>query len=100
MIELVCNQLEGKYASPKDHPVTCANPSPWKIIQMRIEQGYDRDAGTSIWKIWIRGEESMWFRADQCWIDTKEQLLAELSNAQVNRTTEGSKETQAQETGG
>lgn len=56
-MELVENQLEGKWAVP-DHPVTCANPAPWKIIQCRIE--------SRPLKVWIRGDGSMWFRADQC----------------------------------
>lgn len=53
------NRLEGKYAAPENHPPTCANPSPWLIHEARIEL----DGRT-----WIRGIESMWFRAESCWI--------------------------------
>ena len=72
MIQLVRNYLEGKYASPKTHPVTCANPAPWKIVQMKVEYGYD--GLENMIKVFIRGEESMWFRADQCYILTQEDV--------------------------
>lgn len=65
MIKIVENKLEGHYAAPRYHPVTCANPMPWLITEMRIE----------IDKIWIRGEGSMWFRLDQCNVsDSKDEL--------------------------
>jgi hypothetical protein len=71
VITLISNYLEGKYATPKNHPTTCANPAPWKIIQMKIER---EDSDTTV-RILIRGEGSLWFRADQCWIETKEDLI-------------------------
>jgi len=66
-MKIVSNTLEGKYAEPKDHPVTCANPAPWKIDEMKI--GASIHIGLAIW---IRNKESMWFRADQCFIGRKE----------------------------
>lgn len=57
------NGLYGLYAVPTDHPFTCGNPAPWKIIEMRFE--------INPIKIWIRGENSMWFRADNCFIHTQ-----------------------------
>lgn len=62
MIEIIENRLEGMYAVPDSHPLTCANPAPWKITQLKIEL-YPL-------KLWIRGDGSMWFRADQCFIHT------------------------------
>lgn len=63
------NRLEGLYASPTHHPVTCANPKPWLIEEVRIE--------INPIKVWIRNSESMWFRADQCRIGSKEDLIGE-----------------------
>lgn len=63
----ITHDLEGKYAAPTHHPVTCANPAPWLITEIKIEHSEP--------KIWIRNEKSMWFRLDQCCIDTKEALL-------------------------
>lgn len=63
-MKLVSNSLEGSYAVP-NHPITCANPAPWLIIEMKIEEANPP-------KIFIRGEGSIWFRADQCFIHTKE----------------------------
>lgn len=59
-IKLVSNQLEGMYAVPMDHPVTCGNPSPWKIAEIRIDV-----RGMEV-TVLIRGDESMWFHADNC----------------------------------
>ncbi len=60
MIRIVQNQFEGLYASPMYHPVTCANPSPWQITEMKfmIEDGESQ--------IWVRGEKTFWFRLEQC----------------------------------
>jgi hypothetical protein len=63
-MKIVRNEYENLFAVPQNHPVTCANPSPWKIIEMRIEH---RDVSEPV--IFIRGEKSMWFRADQCFCD-------------------------------
>ena len=65
------NTLEGKYAVPMDHPITCANPAPWKIIEMRIEQAWSKD-NKQLVKVWIRGENSMWFNTSNCFISDKE----------------------------
>jgi hypothetical protein len=57
--------LENQYCAPKDHPITCANPAPWKITEVKI---------TCQEKVFVRGKGSMWFRLDQCILDTKETL--------------------------
>ena len=57
------NYLDGKYAVP-DHPITCANPAPWLIIELKIEE---RGA-------YIRGEGSMWFRLDHCLVGDLDEL--------------------------
>jgi hypothetical protein len=61
---IVSNAYEGKYAAPKRHPITCANPAPWLITEMELE----------IDKVWIRNQESIWFRADQCFVGTYEDV--------------------------
>ena len=68
-MQLIENQLVGLFASPKFHPVTCANPKPWLITEFKIEY---RDCQNTI--LWIRNTNSMWFRADQCIIGIKEEL--------------------------
>jgi hypothetical protein len=63
-----CNAIVGLYAVPKNYPVTCANPAPWKIEHIKISMnGRDREVF-----LMIRGEDSMWFRADSCYISDKE----------------------------
>ena len=60
--------LRGLWAAPLDHPVTCANPMPWKIIDVKFAlMGLCEPL-----KVWVRGEGSMWFRADQCYIDERQ----------------------------
>lgn len=54
------------YAVPKIHPVTCANPAPWLIQEINVDFNPIR--------VWIRNENSMWFRADQCDLWTKEEI--------------------------
>ena len=61
-MKIVSNQFVGKYALP-NHPITCANPAPWLITEMKLE--------CNPIKVWIRGEDSMWFRADQSLIGDK-----------------------------
>lgn len=73
MLNIIKNDLDGKYAVPEDHPITCANPAPWKIIEMKIRHDYDLDCNDMVWKIWVRGEGSMWFRADQCFISSEDE---------------------------
>ena len=64
------SKLQGIWVAP-DHPVTCANPSPWQIEFVKIDtSGVVR----------IRCEGSMWFRLDQCLIDEKENLEEWLKN--------------------
>lgn len=60
---LVQHPFEGMYAKPLHHPVTCANPAPWRIAEIKIESHHELGYAT-----WIRGKESMWFRLDQCMI--------------------------------
>ncbi len=57
--------LENQYCAPRDHPITCANPAPWLIEEVKIECQE---------KVWVRGKESMWFGLDNCVLDTKEAL--------------------------
>lgn len=54
------------YAAPIDHPITCSNPAPWLIQEVKIELQPP--------KVWIRNENSMWFRADQCSIGDRKEL--------------------------
>lgn len=68
-MKLVSNELDGQYACPTDHPVTCANLAPWKITEMKIEvRRWDRVC------ILIRGEESMWFHLSSCIVGDKDEL--------------------------
>ena len=76
MITLVENKFEGLYAAP-DHPVTCANPAPWLIEEMKIE--------ANPLKVRIRGKKSMWFRADQCFIHTLEECQVYLEDCNERR---------------
>ena len=66
-MKITTNCLDGCYAAPKDHPVTCANPAPWKILECKIEPGnpYNRNAP----RVFVRGQDSMWFLASNCHID-------------------------------
>ncbi len=63
---IIETKLEGQFARPHDHPITCANPAPWKIIEIKLE--------CNPLKVWIRGEGSIWFRADHCWLGEKDEL--------------------------
>lgn len=64
MIEVDISELEGIWVAPK-HPVTCTNPSPWQIQYVKVgERGVVR----------VRCDGSMWFRLEDCVIDTKENL--------------------------
>jgi len=72
-MKIIENGFIGMYAKPINHPVTCANPAPWLITEMKLEpNSWNRDG--YFHKIWIRGEGSMWFRADQCNVGRKEDL--------------------------
>ena len=66
-MKIVANKFEGMWAVPTSHPRTCANDAPWLIIEMRLD--------VNPTKIFIRGENTMWFRADQCFVHTKEECL-------------------------
>lgn len=66
-MNLVSNVLEGKYAVP-DHPITCSNPAPWKIEEVKIEDRWIEDRHRIV--VYIRGADSMWFAADMCYIGT------------------------------
>ena len=79
-VEMIRNELERMYASPEHHPITCVNPAPWLIQEMKI----------TIYplKVWIRNEGSMWFRADQCSIGTKEDLETEKEMTKNKKETE------------
>jgi hypothetical protein len=54
--------LENKYAVP-NHPLTCSNPAPWKIVEVKIDQAFSSD-----YNIYIRGEGSMWFNLANCFV--------------------------------
>jgi hypothetical protein len=63
---VVGHKLDGKWAAPKHHPITCANPAPWRIIAADIDHRG---------RVMIRGEGSMWFPYCDCWVeDSKEEL--------------------------
>lgn len=84
MIRLVENKLEGQFAAPLNHPVTSGNPAPWRIDEMRIEFAWDRDLEKPIWKVWIRNLDSMWFRADQCYVARERELLDYLNLSEAD----------------
>ena len=65
-LKIVHDLQYNQYAMPESHPVTCANPAPWRIEEVKIE------FGRCI--IWIRNKESMWFRADQCLMGSEKEL--------------------------
>lgn len=70
MIKILHNAFDGQYAVP-----TCANDPPWLIVEMKLEiNQWDRNTDHTIHKIWIRGENTMWFRADQCHVGRKEDV--------------------------
>ena len=60
---------EERYAFPMNHPVTCANPAPWLIEEVRVELSCLKVC------VWIRNRDSMWFLANQCHLGLKEELL-------------------------
>ena len=64
---IVSNKFEGLWAVPIGHPRTCANDAPWLIAEMKLE--------ANPIKIWIRGENTMWFRADQCFVHDRRECL-------------------------
>lgn len=68
-MEIIKNELDGQYAIPKDHPVTTANPAPWAIKQVKIET-----TGLNA-VIYIRGDHSMWFRMENCYIGEREDMV-------------------------
>jgi len=57
--------LENQYCAPRTHPITSSNPAPWIIEEVKIECQE---------KVLVRGKDSMWFRLDDCVLDTKENL--------------------------
>ena len=57
--------LESQYCAPKYQAITCLNPAPWMIEEVKIER-----EGV----VFVRGKESAWFRLDQCILDTKDAL--------------------------
>lgn len=59
-------ELLALHAVPENHPITCANPAPWRIIDIKTE--------LNPFKVFIRGDGSIWFRADQCYIGTMAEL--------------------------
>jgi hypothetical protein len=64
MIEIVKNDLEGQFFVPFDsHEFS-------KIKQISIDNKYDNETNKIIWKLWIRGEKTIWFRADHCFINS------------------------------
>ena len=67
-MNIVSNNFEGLWAVPEDHPRTCANDAPWQIHEMKLE--------VNPMKIWIRGENTIWFRADQCFVHNIVECLA------------------------
>ena len=71
-IKLISTHFEGEYAAPKDPPITCANPAPWKITEVKIGHRFIGNESSSA--IFIRGEESMWFALDNCSIGEEEPL--------------------------
>ena len=64
-------ELDDWWCAPKNHPITCLNPAPWRIHEARIE---------SCGKVFVRGEESMWFRLDQCILDDYDALREFVEN--------------------
>lgn len=67
-IQIVNNELEGLAAVPRTHPVTCANPAPWYITEMKIESGHAFNDEPCSKVVYIRGEGSMWFRLSSCMV--------------------------------
>jgi hypothetical protein len=66
-MKITTNDYDGLYAVP-DHPVTPLNPFvPWKIEEMRILQQEGRPV------VYIRGENTMWFRASHCFCNIFEE---------------------------
>lgn len=66
-MKIVKNEFDGLWAIPTDHPRTCANDAPWPIAEMKLK--------SNPIKIWIRGQNTMWFRADQCFVHTRDECL-------------------------
>lgn len=64
------HNLDRFYAAPKDHPITTSNPAPWKIQEFKLEPTFDKGI-----KVMIRGEGSMWFNADKCFIGEELDLV-------------------------
>jgi hypothetical protein len=75
-MEIVKNELDGMYALPRNHPVTCLNPAPWRIDEVKICKVFSRMK--TIWKIYIRNEKSCWFGANKCIIGSKDELEEEM----------------------
>lgn len=55
------------YAVPINHPITCANPGFWKIEEISIS---DKNYGKV--NICIRGNKSMWFNINDCYVTDSE----------------------------
>ena len=65
------NVLEGKFALAKSY---FWYEEPWKIFEAWIERrSYPKDEIV----ILIRGENTCWHRADQCWVDESFEELQE-----------------------
>lgn len=67
-MNMIENDLVGKFAVP-DHPITCLNPAPWEIDEIKIRITVE---GV---KLLIRNKDSMWFNANNCYIDTLQDCL-------------------------
>lgn len=62
--------IDGHYAIPKHHPITCDNPAPWEIYQVQLEITFDRGI-----KVSIRGKNSVWFNAADCYIGDQNDMI-------------------------
>lgn len=80
-MKIVSNELVGQYFCPKDFPTS----GPWLITEIKIERRYCDEI-----KLWIRGNNSMWFRASQCLISEKEELEIWLEEREINRICQNS----------
>jgi hypothetical protein len=67
---MIRHDIYGQYAIPKHHPITCANPAPWEIHEVKLISSFDEGI-----KVMIRNSESMWFNAANCYIGDHKDML-------------------------
>lgn len=62
-------EIKNHWAIPKHHPISSANPAPWKVEEVKLNTTFDKGI-----RVRIRGKDSMWFDASNCYLGDEEEM--------------------------